>query len=186
MDCVTMKLIERDTRIPLDVVVLINSFLYEKLIDGNFREAMNLWSNNKEECKLRFGHIKYWNTSRITDMAMAFYGRRNFNIDISRWNVSNVTDMSWMFGEAHKFNRDISRWDVSKVTNMAGMFYDAKRFNGDLSRWNISNVTEKGFMFEGATAYQGPKWNSEMQGNAFLDGMRAQEMQFLAQALGGR
>jgi hypothetical protein len=37
MDCVTMKLMERKTILPLDVVILINSFFQsEKLTDENF------------------------------------------------------------------------------------------------------------------------------------------------------
>jgi hypothetical protein len=39
MDCVTMKLVERETGLPLDLVVLINSFLYERLTDENFKQA---------------------------------------------------------------------------------------------------------------------------------------------------
>jgi hypothetical protein len=47
MDCVTMKLVERSTVLPLDLVVLINNFLYERLTDENFREAIRLWFGNK-------------------------------------------------------------------------------------------------------------------------------------------
>jgi hypothetical protein len=42
MDCVTMKLVERETGLPLDLVVLINSFLYERLTDENFKQAIAL------------------------------------------------------------------------------------------------------------------------------------------------
>jgi hypothetical protein len=93
MDCVTMVLVERETGLPLDLVVLINSFLYERLTDENFRQAIALWFMNKVECRFRFGHISDWNTSRVTNMERAFHGRRNFNQDICRWNVSNVTDV---------------------------------------------------------------------------------------------
>jgi hypothetical protein len=68
MDCVTMVLVERETGLPLDLVVLINSFLYERLTDENFKQAIALWFENKEECKFRFGHISDWNTSRVTNM----------------------------------------------------------------------------------------------------------------------
>jgi surface protein len=78
-------------------VVLINSFLYERLTDENFKQAIALWFENKEQCKFRFGHISDWNTSRVTNMEMAFYFRRDFNEDIGQWNVSNVTDMRGMF-----------------------------------------------------------------------------------------
>jgi surface protein len=98
------------------LVVLINSFLYERLTDENFNQAIDLWFENKEECKFRFGHISNWNTSRVTNMARAFFVRRDFNEDISRWNVGNVTDMGSMFHGASQFNQDIGQWDVSKVT----------------------------------------------------------------------
>jgi surface protein len=93
MDCVTMKLVERETGLPLDLVVLINSFLYERLTDENFKQAIALWFEKKEECKFRFGHISDWKTSRVTNMKTAFYGRSNFNEDIGRWNVGRVTNM---------------------------------------------------------------------------------------------
>jgi hypothetical protein len=51
MDCVTMVLVERETGLPLDLVVLINSFLYERLTDENFKQAIALWFENKEERK---------------------------------------------------------------------------------------------------------------------------------------
>jgi hypothetical protein len=61
MDCVTMKLVERSTILPLDLVVLINSFLSERLTDENFKQVIALWFENQEECKSRFGHISDWN-----------------------------------------------------------------------------------------------------------------------------
>jgi hypothetical protein len=51
MDCETMKLVERSTVLPLDLVVLINSFLYESLTDENFQQAIDLWFWDQEECK---------------------------------------------------------------------------------------------------------------------------------------
>jgi hypothetical protein len=103
MDCVTMKLVERETGLPLDLVVLINSFLYERLTDENFKQAIALWFENKEQCKFRFGHISDWNTSRVTNMALSFYNRRNFNEDIGRWNVGSITDMRSMFDGAASY-----------------------------------------------------------------------------------
>jgi hypothetical protein len=90
MDILTMVLIQRGTGIPLDLVILINNFLYEKLLDNNIRHAFALWSRKKEECKWKFGHISNWITSRITNMSGAFYQQRLFNEDIRRWNVKNV------------------------------------------------------------------------------------------------
>jgi surface protein len=155
MDILTMVLIKRQTGIPLDLVIFINTFLYEKLTDENFKQAIALWFDNKEECKWRFGHISDWNTSRITDMERTFYCREGFNEDISRWNVSNVTDMSGMFFEATQFNGDLSHWDVSNVTDMVNMFFRATQFNGDLSRWNVQKVITMRGMFFGARNFDG-------------------------------
>jgi hypothetical protein len=53
MDCVTMLLMERETGLPLDLIILINNFLYEKLTDENFKQAIDLWFENVVECRLR-------------------------------------------------------------------------------------------------------------------------------------
>jgi surface protein len=131
-----MKLVERETGLPLDLVVLINSFLYERLTDENFKQAIDLWVWNEEECKFRFGHISDWNTSRVTSMERAFHDRRYFNEEIGRCNVGRVTNMGLMFYRASQFNQNIGQWDVSRVTNMGGMFFGASRFNQDIGRWD--------------------------------------------------
>jgi surface protein len=184
MDCVTMILVERSTVLPLDLVVLINSFLYERLTDENFKQAIALWFENKEQCDFRFGHISDWNTSRVTNMEKAFDDRSHFNEDIGRWNVGNVTNMFWMFAGADQFNQDIGQWDVSSVINMVSMFAGASQFNQDIGQWDVSNVTnmncmfssasqfnqdigqwdvgrvtEMRRMFEGATSYRGVRWS---------------------------
>jgi surface protein len=164
MDVVTMKLVERTTILPLDLVVLINSFLSEKLIDKNFHFAITLWFENNEECVFRFGHISYWNTSRVTNMKRTFTDRRDFNEDVSHWNVGRVTDMSGMFCRATEFNGDIGCWDVSSVTSMRGMFNEATQFNGDIDHWNVSSVTNMSGMFCRATEFNRDigHWNSRI------------------------
>jgi surface protein len=155
MDVVTMVLIQTKTRIPLDVVVFINNFLYEKLTDHNFEEAITLWFRNEMNCRRRFGPISDWNTSRVTNMRAAFHRRDKFNENLSHWNVRNVTDMSFMFCLASQFNGDLSQWNVSQVTIMLCMFYEATQFNGDLSRWDVSRVTDLSYMFSEATRFNG-------------------------------
>jgi surface protein len=153
MDCVTMVLVERETGLPLDLVVLINSFLYERLTDENFHQALYLWFHNEEECKFRFGHISGWNTSRVTNMEEAFYKRRDFNEDLSRWNVGSVTNMACMFLNAYQFNSDIGQWNVSRVTDMKEMFYEATEFNQDIGQWDVSKVTNMDCIFHGANQF---------------------------------
>jgi surface protein len=152
---VTMVLVERETRLPLDLVVLINSFLYERLTDENFKQAIDLWFENKEECKWRFGHISNWNTSRVTNMERAFCERIDFNEDIRRWNVGRVTNMRFMFCFASHFNRDIGQWDVSSVTNMGGMFSETCQFNGEIGQWDVGSVADMSDMFSGAKQFNG-------------------------------
>jgi surface protein len=147
MDCVTMVLVERQTGIPLDLIIFINSFLYEKLTDENFKLAIQLWFSKEKECKWRFGHIRYWNTSRVTNMENAFSNRKAFNEDISHWNVRNVTNMRTLFQNASSFNGNLSRWDVRNVQDMSGMFLGALVFNGDLGQWDVGNVTNMYAMF---------------------------------------
>jgi surface protein len=93
----------RDGRLPLDLVVLINSFLYERLTDENFKLAIALWFENQGQC-LRFG-LEH---SRVTNMERTFYNRNAFNEDITRWNVNSVTNMEHMFRVASQFNQALA------------------------------------------------------------------------------
>ena len=160
MDVLTMKLMEREINLPLDILIFINEFIkYEKLNNENMKEVVDFWFENKEECKFKYGHISYWNTSNVTDMCSLFYLKRDFNEDISRWNVSNVTTMYGMFNDASSFRGDISGWNVSNVTNMGFMFRGATYFNCDISNWNVSNVANMRYMFSHASSF-----NSDISG----------------------
>jgi hypothetical protein len=100
---------ERATGIPLDLIILIRSFLNKKLTDENFLAAVKLWFGDEEKCRFKFGHISDWNTSRVTNMTSAFFWRARFDEDLSRWDVANVTNMRGMFDGAIHFNCDLSR-----------------------------------------------------------------------------
>ena len=109
--------------------------------DENIIDAVKLWcSKHRAVAEARYGHIRVWNTSLVTNMSHLFFLKRAFNDNLSRWDVSNVTDMASMFCQAHAFNGDLSRWDTSNVTTMNYMFCNATAFNGDLRRWDTSNV----------------------------------------------
>ena len=154
MDDISIHLIEDRTPLCEDIVRYINSFaVREELNDNNFKEARDLWFNDKNLCIWRFGHISNWNTSKITDMSYTFENRREFNEDISKWDVSNVKNMSGMFSNAFDFNSDISGWNVSNVKNMQYMFFYASSFNCDISRWDVSNVESMYLMFLQATSF---------------------------------
>ena len=108
------------------------------------KEAIAHWTRDEVDCFMTYGHISYWDVSRVTNMRDMFYSSK-FDGDISKWNVSNVTDMGCMFQNS-KFNGYISKWDVSNVTLMSYMFTNSK-FNGDISKWDVSNVTHMDGMF---------------------------------------
>ena len=94
-----------------------------------------------------------WDVSLVTSMRELFYGKSQFNADISRWDTSRVTDMYRMFRDADAFNQDIGAWDTSSVTTMYAMFYSADAFNQSLSRWDVSSVTNMRYMFYDADAF---------------------------------
>ena len=149
-----MRLIEEKLNIPLDILIFINEWIrFERLNDGNMKEAVKLWFEDNEKCLFVYGHISKWNTSSVTNMSDLFRGRKEFNEDISKWDVSNVTNMSGMFNQTKLFNCDLSKWDVSNVANMCDMFYRATSFNSDLSNWDVRNVTNMYEMFYGAISF---------------------------------
>ena len=129
--------------------------------DADIHNAVREWINNEEQAKERYGDIKDWNTSKVTNMCNLFSFGIYFTSDLSKWDVSNVTNMERMFIDALSFNSDLSKWDVSNVTNMSYMFYEARSFNSDLSKWDVSNVTDMSMMFKNARSFKADlsKWN---------------------------
>ena len=69
--------------------------------DENIKDAAKLWcsrcSKDTAVAEARYGHIRVWNTSLVTNMSELFSQKRTFNEDLSRWDTSNVTDMGNMF-----------------------------------------------------------------------------------------
>lgn len=176
IDAVTAVSLSDKYHISIDVVRYIKGYIfYEVLTDKNIRNAVWLWLEDERACRMKFGHISYWNTSRITNMRDLFSGVEFFirdlslsettrmrkivsraclfNDDISRWDVSNVTNMIGMFTNLYLFNCNLCQWDVSKVTSMSGMFAEAQSFKGDISGWDVSNVKDMSGMFQGASSF---------------------------------
>ena len=71
---------------------MANIFLTKETL----KEAVDLWCKNRDEAKARYGHIRRWDVSRVTNMSGLFQNKNRFNDNISRWDVSNVTNMSRM------------------------------------------------------------------------------------------
>jgi surface protein len=132
---------------------------FTPITQANIQTAVNTWFTDPTTATATYGHIKDWDVSNVTDMALLFNGKSTFNDDISGWDVSSVTDMVWMFLNATSFNQDIGGWDVSSVTNMLGMFETAINFNQDIGSWDVSSVTTMHQMF-----YQANNFNQNIGG----------------------
>ena len=141
------------------------------------QEAVHLWCINRPLALKKYGHIRDWDVSLITDMNYLFTNVNklglpafnddnivffdNFNDDISRWDVSSVTNMESMFWTVYEFNQPIGDWDVSNVENMNFMFSGTKAFNQPIGNWDVSSVTKMNGLFFGAIEFNQPigKWN---------------------------
>ena len=105
-----------------------------------------------------YGHISYWDVSRVTDMRGAFSNiSRGFNENITLWDVSHVKTMQFMFYDLVRFNNagQPLDWDVSRVRDMSFMFNDAVSFNQPL-KWNVLGVKTMRGMFSGAREFNQP------------------------------
>jgi surface protein len=114
---------------PVEMQSIIKSYLYAR-IDSNdmIREAVKLWCSGRESTLIRYGHISYWDTRKVTDMSDLFRNQESFNDNINNWDVSNVTTMSNMFFRK-SYNQPLDRWNVGIGTNIFCMFGRASSFN---------------------------------------------------------
>ena len=137
---------------------------YTFFTKDNLKTAVDKYLEDQRYAEAKYGHIKDWDVSRITDMSDMFNGATAFNGDLSNWKTGNASDMSRMFKDADAFNGgDLSNWDVSRVTDMSGMFQGATAFSGSgLSSWNTGRVTDMSGMFNGTEAFNGniSNWNT--------------------------
>ena len=86
------------------------------------------------------------------DGACPKYGQESKYGEMKDWNVSEVTDMDYGFHKQESFNGDLSKWDTSSVTSMREMFSGARDFTGSkkgLGNWDTSNVVA-GISLKGA------------------------------------
>jgi surface protein len=115
--------------------------------DGGIRTAVGVWDEDPAAAKAKYGPIASWDTSGVTDMWRLFYGKKDFNEDISRWNVSNVVVLGEMFFVATSFTGDLSGWDVGQVQYMDYTFYGATSFTHQLGGAWATSTVEKYMMF---------------------------------------
>jgi len=102
----------------------------------------------------------YWDTSRVTNMGIAFYGAVIFNQDLSLWNTQAVTTMNGMFGSAVAFNNGLPSgdagtlaWNTGNMTNISAIFYGATSFNCNIGSWDVSKVANFSQTFMNAVKF---------------------------------
>ena len=138
------------------------------LNNKSIRSAVDDYINggiNRERIIEKYGDIKDWNVSEVTDMSDLFKYSGEFNSPIGTWDVSNVTTMERMF-EACYFNQPIGKWNVSKVNNMSCMFMFNNTFNQSIEDWDVSNVNDMSNMFRDTIFNQDlSNWNLSLTAN---------------------
>ena len=94
------------------------------LTDENIHDAVKRWCDpeRRQAVVEEFGEIGDWEVGAVTDMGGLFWGKRDFNEDLSRWDTSRVIQMSYMFSGASSFNQPLEAWDTSRVESMQSMF----------------------------------------------------------------
>ena len=110
---VTVKAQDLKTRLPEDMF-------------GEIREMHPLLTPKLTNATIKRAVRDYLNGGARKQRVVTKYG------EIRNWDVSNVTDMDHMFWDAHSFNQPLNNWNVSKVTNMSEMFNGASSFNQPL------------------------------------------------------
>ena len=138
----------------------MHPLLTPKLTNATIKRAVRDYLNGgarKQRVVTKYGEIRNWDVSNVTNMEEMFVDAHSFNQPLSNWNVSKVTNMGGMFEDAKSFNQPLNKWNVSKVTEMEGMFYHARSFNQPLNKWNVSKVKYMHCMFQGAISFVQPK-----------------------------
>ena len=126
---------------------------------SELKTAISEWATDDEAALLKWGQIKYWDITAVTDFSDLFDGNVGtesspLSFDLSNWNTTGVTNMSGMFKGCTYINTlgDISNWNTGNVDNMSGMFSGVKFLNYvDIGKWNVSNVIDMSHMFDGGT-----------------------------------
>ena len=159
---VTVKAQDLKTRLPEDMfgeIREMHPLLTPKLTNATIKRAVRDYLNGgarKQRVVTKYGEIRNWDVSNVTDMDHMFWDAHSFNQPLNNWNVSNVGYMSGMFQGAHSFNQPLNNWNVSKVEDMGYMFGDARSFNQPLNNWNVSKVGVMDSMFGRATSFNQP------------------------------
>lgn len=99
--------------------------------------------------RIDFSGINTWDTSRVTDMSMMFFGCSHFNEEL-KFDTSSVTNMEWMFAHCINFNKPLN-FNTSNVKNMQGMFFECSSLEQIFS-FDMNNIKNDTLMFFGSKA----------------------------------
>jgi len=121
----------------------------------------------------KFGAMPRWDTSKVTNMDLAFASSTSerksrksesshpvkfteFNADLSKWDVSSVTSMRDMFSDCRDFEGvGLETWNTERVETMAGIFRNCETFATDVSGWKgKATETPMKDAVKGAVAFQ--------------------------------
>ena len=134
------------------------------LDNKKIREAIKLWLIDPQRAKRKYGDIKGWDVSEVTDMRGLLKSKKDFNEDLSEWDFKNVEQMSEMFLGASsfdktqfsekpknkKFTNKNLKWavqDWSSDSDGAEIFY------GPMKDWDVSMVTDMTGLFRGMSGF---------------------------------
>lgn len=143
-----------------DIADFIRSMVvYEFNFEDNIkllRKAVAWYCSGRQSAVDRFGHIAYWNVSKITNFSNLFAKQKHFNDNINTWDMSSATTTKNMFAGATSFNRPLDKWKMGNVTEMTGMFMGATSFNQPINTWDTSKCTKVMNMFACAKSFDQP------------------------------
>ena len=144
--------------------VTVNTADY--MFAGTDIEAVATLSDNLISTRNMFGNqtslvleLKYFDTSKVTNMNFMFSSSQVLNLDLSNFDTSKVTDMSYMFEGSQVLNLDLSNFTNESITNKVQMF---KSCSNDLvvhfkNEAMADYFTDGTFWPAGATAMVGGK-----------------------------
>jgi surface protein len=141
------------------------------LTNETIRTAVASYLNDetKSDTVEKYGKIKYWLTSDVTDMNELFRAQSQFNEDISEWNVKNVTTFKSMLAGARNFNKSVNKWELSTgVTDMSYMFDSAENLDIEIRGWVVPDTANLEGLIGGATKLQARYGLTEIDNRFFI------------------
>ena len=62
---------------------------------GGLAKVVRDWFAGTGDVEAKYGHIRDWDVSHITNLAWVFYNMNTGNPDISKWNTGAVINMQY-------------------------------------------------------------------------------------------